>query len=390
MSMSDAPDVQLERAGKRGLLVGLIGAAGLVGVAMHNPDEFYRSYLFAYVFWISFPLGSLALLMLHHLTGGGWGFVIRRLCEAGARTFWLMAALFLPVVAGMPRLFVWMQWTSAAEAHSPFKFAYLRQPFFLGRAVFYFAVWMLLGYLLSKWSMEEDVTGDPGLHRKMEALSAPGLILFGFTSTFAVLDWSMSLEPFWSSTIYGMVYIVIQVFTALAFLIFLARRFSEHEPLAAVATPSRFHDLGTLLFAFTMLWAYLAFSQFLIIWAGNLRAEIPWYVHRGTGEWASVAVFLLVFHFFVPFFVLLNRPLKRRKAILGRVALAMIFVSAVDVFWLIMPAFHPTAPAIHPGDLLAPVAIGGLWIWAFAKQARGRALVPLKDVRLEAAVEHGA
>ncbi len=390
MSMSDIPDVQLERAGKRALLVGLVAAMALAGLALRNTDQFIRSYLFAYVFWISFPLGSLALLMLHHLTGGGWGFVIRRLCEAGARTFALMAVLFLPLAAGMSRLYIWTQWKTAAEAHSPFKFAYLRPSFFLGRAVFYFAVWILLGYLLSKWSLEEDSTGDLGMHRRMEALSAPGLILFGFTSTFAVFDWAMSLEPFWNSTIYGMVFVVIQVFTALAFLILVARRFAEHEPLAAVASPSRFHDLGTLLFAFTMLWGYLAFSQFLIIWAGNLRSEIPWYMHRGMGEWAGVAVFLLVFHFFVPFFILLNRPIKRRKQVLARVAAALILVSAVDVFWLIMPAFSPTLPRLHPTDLLAPVAIGGLWFWAFTREARGRPLVPLRDARLEAVVEHGA
>jgi hypothetical protein len=363
----------------------------LGAMAFRDPDQFFRSYLFGYAFWLAFPLGSLALLMLHHLTGGGWGFVIRRLCEACARTFALMAVLFLPLVAGISRLYPWTKagWAAGVIEHAPFKAKYLSQPFFLGRAAIYFAVWIGLGYLLSKWSLEEDETGDAGMHNRMEALSAPGLILYGMTATFAVIDWVMSLDPDWMSTMYGLIFVVVHVFTAMAFLIFMASRFADHEPLARVATPSRFHDLGTLLFAFTMLWAYLSFSQFLIIWAGNLKSEITWYVHRGMGEWSWLAVLLLVFHFFVPFFILLNRPLKRRKDLMAKVAIALIVVSALDVFWIVTPSFFPS-PAIHLTDLLALAAIGGLWVWAFAKQAHGRPLVPLHDPRMEEAVEHGA
>ena len=391
MSVTETPDVQLGKLERPALAVGAGAALLLAVLGMRDADQFFRSYLFGYVFWIGFPLGSLALLMLHHLTGGGWGFVIRRLCEASSRTFLLMALLFLPLFFGISRLYVWTQPGWAKEAHSPFKAMYLMPGFFRGRAAVYFAVWILLGYLLSKWSLEQDQTGDEGMHRRMEALSAPGLILYGLTVTFAVVDWVMSLEPQWTSTMYGLIFIVIQVFTALAFVIVVAGRFSEHEPLAAVASPSRFHDLGTLLFTFTMLWAYLSFSQFLIIWAGNLKSEITWYLHRGMGEWAGVAAFLIVFHFFVPFFILLNRPVKRRKHALGVVAGAMILISAVDVFWLIVPAFFPTTPTVHLTDLLAAVAIGGFWLWAFSREVRGRPLVPLRDSNMEeAAVEHGA
>jgi len=396
MSINDTPDVQLEGVQKPALMVGVAAAVVLAGFAFYDPRQFFRSYLFGYVFWMAFPLGSLALLMLHHLTGGGWGFVIRRLCEAGTRTFALMAVLFLPLVAGISRLYT--QWTNpawAAEAmqHAPFKAKWLSQPFFLTRAVIYFVIWIVLGYLLSKWSMEEDRTGDAGMHNRMEALSAPGLILYGLTATFSMIDWVMSLDPDWMSTMYGLIFVVVHVFTAMAFLIFVASRFAGHQPLATVATPSRFHDLGTLLFAFTMLWAYLSFSQFLIIWAGNVKAEITWYVHRGLGEWSWLAGVLLVLHFFVPFFILLNRTIKRRRDLMREVAVALIVISALDVFWIITPSFFPTAE-MRATDVLAHVlalaAIGGFWVWAFAKQAQGRPLVPLHDPRMEGAVEHGA
>jgi hypothetical protein len=306
-----------------------------------------------------------------------------------------MAVLFLPLVVGIPRLYKWTHagWAAETAKHAPFKATYLSQPFFLLRAVIYFLVWIGLGYLLSKWSLEEDETGDAGLHNRMEALSAPGLILYGLTATFSVIDWVMSLDPDWMSTMYGLIFVVVHVFTAMAFLIFMANRFAEHEPLARVATRSRFHDLGTLLFAFTMLWAYLAFSQFLIIWAGNLKAEITWYVHRVMGEWAWLAAALLLLHFVVPFFILLIRAIKRRKELMGEVAAALIIISALDVFWIVTPSFFPTAN-LSALDVLAHVlalaAIGGLWLWAFAKQAQGRPLVPLHDPRMEEAVEHGA
>lgn len=393
MSMSDTPDVQLGSMQKPALVVGVAASVLLAAMAFASADkdQFFRSYLFGYVFCMAFPMGSLALLMLHHLTGGGWGFVIRRLCEAGTRTFALMAVLFLPLVAGISRLYPWTKagWAVEAAKRAPFKATYLSQPFFLGRAVMYFLIWIALGYLLSKWSMEEDETGNAGLHDRMEALSAPGLILYGLTATFAVIDWVMSLDPDWMSTMYGLIFVVVHVFTAMAFLILMASRFSDHEPLATVATPSRFHDLGTLLFAFTMLWAYLSFSQFLIIWAGNLKSEITWYLHRGLGEWSWLAALLLVFHFFVPFFILLNRPIKRRKHLMARVAVTLIVVSALDVFWIVTPSFFP-APSFHITDLLSVLAIGGLWFWAFARQAQGRPLVPLHDPRMEEAVEHGA
>jgi hypothetical protein len=389
MNGTDTFDPDLATLQKRALGVGLGGALVLAAMAFQNPEQFFRSYLLGYVFWIGLPLGSLGLLMLHHLTGGGWGFVIRRLCEASTRTFLLMAVLFLPIAIGISRLYLWAQPEWAAESHSAFKAVYLSRGFFLGRAVFYFAAWILMGTLLSRWSLEEDGRRDGEMHRKMENLSAPGLMLYGFTATFATVDWVMSLEPHWFSTIFGMIFIIVQVLSAMAFSILVARRLSGSGPLAEVASSTRFHDLGTLLFTFIMLWAYLSFSQFLIIWSGNLKEEIPWYVSRARGGWAGVALFLIIFHFALPFLLLLSRPLKRRKHVLAVVAAAMLLLSMVDVYWLVVPAFFPQAPHVRPHDLLALVAIGGFWVWSFAGQLRGKPLVPRGDARLEAVSEHG-
>jgi len=389
MTERDTFEMEFGRVQKPALFVGSIGAALLAVLGFRDPAQFFRSYLTGYVFWIGLPLGSLGLLMLHHLTGGGWGFAIRRMCEASTRTFLLMAVLFLPVALGIVRIYPWAQPGWAAESHSAFKAAYLSQGFFLGRAVFYFATWILMGRLLSRWSLKEDGRRDAEMHRRMENLSAPGLLLYGFTATFASVDWVMSLEPHWFSTLFGMIFIIVQVLSAMAFSILVARRLSGSGPLAAVASPSRFHDLGTLLFAFVMLWAYLSFSQFLIIWSGNLKEEIPWYVSRATGGWAGVALFLIMFHFALPFLLLLNRPLKRRRHALAIVAAAMLLLSMLDVYWLVVPAFFPQAPRIHPADLAALASIGGFWLWAFAGQLRGKPLVPAGDSRLEVVVEHG-
>jgi hypothetical protein len=389
MSEPESLEMELGRMQKPAMLAAILGAVVLAFVAFRDPAQFFRSYLLGYVFWVGVPLGSLGVLMLHHLTGGGWGFVIRRVCEASARTFLPMAVLFVPIALGMRSLYVWARPEWAAEPHSPFNAWYLSPGFFLARAVAYFVVWIAMGVLLSRWSLEEDRTGGTELHRRMENLSAPGIVIYGFTATFASVDWVMSLEPKWISSIYGMIFIVVEVLSAIAFSILAARKLSEREPLAAVASPSRFHDLGTLMFTFVMLWAYLSFSQFLLIWSGNLKLEIPYYLSRGSGSWAGVALFLIVFHFAVPFLLLLNRPLKRRKQTLAVVAGGMLLISMVDVYWLVVPAFFPEAPRVHAGDLAALVAIGGFWIWTFAGQLRGKPLVPQGDARLEMVTEHG-
>jgi hypothetical protein len=391
---------QMDRAQKRALNLGVIGAAAVlvwsfIDARRSTPQDwshFFQSYLFAYLFVLMVPLGCLAFLMLHHLTGGPWGLPIRRILEAGSRTLWLMAALFIPVLIGM-RFTHLYPWTQAGEipddAVNHFKRIYLQRGFFFTRAVIYFAIWTILAHLLNKWSAEQDRTGDVRFKNNMSSLSGPGLVLWGLSISAAMVDWIMSLEPRWSSTIYGMIFMVIMALAGLCFAIFVLRTLSHDAPLKDCVEPKHYNDLGNLMLAFTLLWAYLSFSQFLIIWSGNLKDEIPWYLARARGHWAPVAVVLLLFHFFLPFFILLQRRVKQRLRSLSVVALWMLILTLFDVYWLVVPAFGQ-----RPSDvlsLLAVLAIGGMWLAAFYAQLKKLPLLPLHDPRFEAILErqHG-
>ena len=348
-------------------------------------EQLLRSYLYAYLYWTGMALGCLAILLLHHVVGGKWGMLIRRFCEAGARTLPIMGVLLIPVLLGMGTLYVWTRPEAAHDANIQRKAAYLNIPFFIGRAIFYFAVWYLYSSLLSKWSAEQDRTGDERLIGKMRSLSSPGLVVFTLTTTFAFIDWIMSLEPHWFSTIYGAMFMVGETLEAFAFVIALMILLSRLEPLREYVTPQHVHDLGNMMFAFMVLWAYLSFSQFLIIWAGNLPEEIPWYVSRLRGGWGWVALTLVAFHFAVPFLLLLMRGIKRREDRLFRVCLLMIAVRLIDVYWITVPAFYGQHLRIHWMDFVTPVAIGGIWLSAFFWQLKARPLLPINDPRLQGA-----
>ncbi len=382
MNSSQPLESRLDRLERATLLFGAIALALSLAWAFSRPTQFFRSYLLAYVFWIGFPLGCLALLMLHHLAGGYWGFVIRRSLEAGTRTFRLMAVLFVPILVGLSRLFAWTRPEAAADPLWQQKHFYLNVPFFVGRAVVYFVSWIVVAHFLNKWSSEQDgQTGGASLLSRLQALSGAGLVVYGLTITYASIDWVMSLEKGFFSTIYGMIFMVAPALVALAFVVLVARLLAEHEPLSAVIADWHFQDLGNLLLTFVMLWAYLSFSQFLIIWAGNLQDEIPWYLSRGRGGWAGVALLLILFYWAVPFVLLLNRPVKRHMRVLAGVAVALIVMSLVDMFWLVVPAYEPARPRVHPMDLLAVVGIGGLWVSRFVAELKKRPLLPLHDAR---------
>jgi len=332
-------------------------------------------------------LGGLALLMLQHMSGGGWGVVLRRIFEASARTLPWMAVLFLPIALGASRLY---PWTDAARvAADPVlaeKALYLNLPFFYVRAALYFAIWCGLAWFLATWSARQDATGDPGLARRMRATSAVGLVVYALTMTFASIDWGMSLEPHWFSTMYGFLFIGGQALMGLSVAIVMARRLSLEPPMAGVYKAVHFHDFGKLLFAFTMVWAYLSFSQFLIIWSANLPEEIPWYLHRMKGGWEAIGISLMLFHFAVPFVVLVNRKSKRNAAILSAMALWMIAVRVLDVFYIIGPEAYPDGLRADWQDVAAVVGMGGLWVWLFVGNLMGRPLLPLKEPELASAL----
>jgi hypothetical protein len=342
-------------------------------------EQLFRSYLVAYLFWFGVALGCLPLLMLHHLVGGTWGFVIRRILEAGTRTLPLMLILFVPLLFGIHSLYEWSHPNVVARDEIlQAKHAYLNVPFFIIRAAAYFASWMTFAFFLNRWSDQQDATGNPLLVRRFQLLSAPGIIVYGLAATFASIDWAMSLEPHWFSTIYGMLFIVGQALAALALVIPVAALLSESPAVSEYMTADVFQDLGNLLLAFVMLWAYLSFSQYLIIWAGNLPEEIPWYMRRGRNGWQWVAAFLALFHFAVPFLLLLGRRNKRKKAILSWIAAAVLVMRWTDIYWLIAPSFLPSL-RIHLLDLGFFVLIGGIWFYVFLVQLNKRALLPLRD-----------
>ena len=373
------------------LIVGVIGLAAWAALG-HGSVQFFRSYLFAYEFWVSLSLGSLALLMMNHTTGGRWGLPIRRVLEAASRTFPLVTVLFIPIIFGLPKIYTWAQPDAvAADEILQMKQWYLTQHGFIIRAIIYFAIWNFWAYRLNNMSQEQDRTGDPRLAHRMSALSAPGLVIWSGCVTCASVDWVMSLEPHWFSTIYGFLFIVIECLVALAFALFIVRMLSDYEPIKSTLDTSRLLDLGNLTLAFVLLWTYLSFDQLLIIWAGNLKNEIPWYQQRVFGPWAPVAVVLLITHFFIPFFLLLQRGVKRRLKVLSWVTFGLVVLTLFDLYWIMEPAYDVASPQFHVLDVCAVAGIGGLWLWAFFSQLGKLPLLPLHDTRFPAVLEpeHG-
>jgi hypothetical protein len=369
-----------------------MGAAGLVLSVLGwitNPEQFYRSYLLGYLFWFGIALGALPLNMLQHMTGGAWGLAIRRLLEAATRTLPLMAVLFVPIVLGMHSLYSWANPEMvAADPVLRHKAPYLNPTFWLIRTALYFAIWIGLSWRLNAWSREQDRTGEAVLSRKMQTLSAPGVVFYFLAITFAAIDWVMALVPHWYSTIFGPLIAVGQVLNAFAFVVMMLALLARYEPFAPVVGPPVFHDLGKLMLAFVMLWAYFSFSQFLIIWAGNLPEEIRWYLDHSHGYWMGVGIVINLVHFFVPFALLLSRDLKRNMRALARVAGFVVLMRFLETLWMIVPLFHPAGLAIHWLDLAAPAGVGGIWLWWFFREVAAEPLLPLHDPYMQEAFEH--
>ena len=375
-----APDHVLLRLQRPALQLGIVALALCAVGWAFSPENFFRAYLTAYLFWCGIALGSMAILMLQHITGGTWGWLIRRVLESATRTLPLLLALFVPLLFGLSYLYEWADPHHVAlDPLLQHKRAYLNVPFFLARAAVYFATWLLLQRFLNLWSAEQDASGNPALAHRLEYLSRGGLLLYSLTMTFASIDWVMSLEPHWFSTIYGILFIGGQVLSAFAFVIPVLALLAARPPLSGVVSAEQFHDLGKLLLAFVMLWSYFAFSQFIIIWSGNLPEETPWYLNRLRGGWEWIGAAEIVLHFALPFMVLLSRDLKRDARRLAAVALLVVVMRFVDLFWLISPAFSPRTFAVHWLDPVTLIGVGGVWLATFVGQLRSRPLIPLRD-----------
>jgi hypothetical protein len=388
---------RLDRAQGIALVVGLIGLLACAGIARFEPVTFYPAYLVAYLFWVGLALGCVSITMLHHLVGGTWGLPIRRLLEAGSVSLLPMLLLFIPIGLGLKTLYPWARPEVVAHEETlRHKAMYLNANAFYIRAAANFAIWMLFAFLLRRWSIQQDGTADRAPTRRLQRLSGPGLAIVFLTATFAAVDWAMSLEPAWYSTIYGAMVIVGWGLETFAFVVLVAILLSRYEPISRVATPGILSDLGNLMLAFVMLWAYMAFSQFLIVWCGNLVEEIPWYLRRTRGGWEWVALALILFHFFVPFFFLLFRETKLRSQALFGVATGVVIMHLIDLCWLVLPAQSedPLRPALHWASFaivsLATLGVGGVWVWFFLWGLKGKSLIPLNSPEFDASHEHKA
>jgi hypothetical protein len=381
------PPAVAQTAQQRTLVVGVIFGLISVVFAFLNPEQFFRSYLIGYMLWLGLTLGCLAVLMLQHITGGVWGTVIRRQLEAGTRTLPLMAILFIPIIFGMRYLYGWLDPSVIASnkrLHDVTQ-SYLTHNGFIIRAIIYFIIWGWMVYALNRASAAQDQapTRDLPVLRK---ISAPGLLLYAFTISFAVIDWVMSLNAPWISTIYALIFIVGQCLSALSFMVVVETMMYKYKPTSVYLKPREVHDHGKLMLAFTMLWAYFSFSQLLITWAGNLPDEITWFTRRLSGGWQAVGLYLFLFHFVIPFLLLLSRPFKRNPRTLIGLAAWMIFMRAVDIYWYIEPTWHSTF-YLHFLDFVVPIGMGGLWMATYFWTLRSRPLLVLHDPRAQALLE---
>ena len=382
--MNATISASLNRLQQRALAAGAVGLiVSFIGIAF-DPRQFFISYLFAYIFWLGLTLGCFGVAMMHHLTGGRWGFATRRFLEAGFMTLPAFVILFIPLCFGLREIYPWAQTNlAAAEQVVGIKKTYLSLVWFIARAAFFFAIWLVMMFYLRRRSLEQDATIAPAPTIKMRALSGPGIVIFSLTATFAFVDWIMSAEPKWYSTIFPLVILIGQVLIAFSFVTILLAQFRNAPPFRDAVTTKHFHDLGNLLLAFVIFWTYVQFGQLLIIYSGNLPREIGWYLHRIAGGWQFLIGVIALFHFFLPFFLLLFRGNKLNVRRLACIA-AMIFVIHVaEVFWMIEPSFFPNGAHVHWLDFTALIGLGGVWLAVFAVNLRRHALLPRNDPRIE-------
>jgi hypothetical protein len=396
------PVAEIDSRRSRALIAAGVGLALCALGFVVNRDQLFRSWLIAYLLFLGIALGSMALMMIQHLSGGTWG-VFRRIFEASSRTIPYMSVLFVPVIFGMTSLYVWTHPDHVqADEILRHKAPYLNSGFFIARAVLYFVIWSALSLVLNRLSARQD-TGEVSVNSTIQRLCGLGIVLYALTVTAAGIDWIMSINPHWYSTLFGFLMMGGQGLSALAFTIVISTMLWKTEPLNSLLKPNHFHDLGKLMFAFVMLWAYFNFSQFLLTYAANLIEEIPYMVTRMTHGWQYLAVFLIAFHFFVPWLLLLSRKLKRTPQRLVIIAGWLLFARYADLFMMVTPEFTSAGLNVHLAeggeavshffvywtDLAAPLAVGGLWFWMFLTELRKRPMLAVGDPYLRESLARG-
>lgn len=376
----------------------VIGAVALVllliCVIAAGAQRAAEAYLAAFMLWVGLPLGAMGMLMIHHLTGGRWGAAMRPMLESAALTTPLSIPLVIPVLLGVKLLYPWAH----DDAHATHAQAWLNVPFFVVRSLAYVLMWSAMAVMLVRWSRRADAEPDQHDRHRLRCtrLSAAGLIVYVLTASFAVIDWGMSLDEHWYSTIYGVLFVTNHGLLAVAIsIVTVSLPLSPREwagvraptDEAAPFPPDILHDLGNWLLTFVLFWAYVSFSQYLIIWSGNIPEEVKWYVPRTQGAWGAAATALIVLHFAVPFVLLLNRPIKRRGRALAAVAALVLVMQVVNVWWMLVPSLPRSTAMLHWLDPVAVAGVGGLWVgaylWMFAR-------VPRPTVNIaEGEVAHG-
>ncbi len=381
-----------------------VGGIALIGWALgtyFNPEQGLRSWLLGFIFWGGLSIGSLGVLMLQYVTGGAWGVVIRRIVEAGSRTLILVALMFIPIAIGVA-YGLFYEWTHLPPDDPTMvqRGVFMTPSFWIIRSVLYFAILGFLAFVLNRWSAMQDKTDNifdaERLLEKCSRLSGPSLVVYCLVVTFAVVDWILTLDPHWFSTIWGLLFVAGWALSCFSFSVIILAYLSDKAPMDHVLGKRHFHDIGKLMLALTMVWAYFNFSQFLIIWSGNIPEETTWFLTRMKGGWGYIGVILIVFHFAFPFLVLLQQDFKRRAKWMSLIAIFMLVMRLVDVFYQIAPTPRVSGGiengAFAPSwlDLVAPIAIGGIWLWWFFGQLMSRPIVPIKDPLFENAIKHGA
>jgi len=365
-------------------VIGIGGALFVAGRTEHGMEHLLETYLVSFSFFLAISLGGLFFVLLQHCTRAGWSVVVRRVAEAVASNVWLMAVFAIPVVLGMNHLYHWTD--SAAAAHDPLlagKIGFLNPSFFVIRLIAYFLIWGVLASLLHRTSVAQDSSGDPKLTLRMERLSAPGMVVFALSINFAAFDLLMSLDPHWFSTIFGVYYFSVSVVAFLAVMPKILYGLQLRGILKNAITVEHYHDFGKLLFGFNVFWAYIAFSQYMLIWYGNVPEETEWFLKRQTGDWTTVSLILIIGHFVLPFVLLVSRAIKRRPVLLAITGGYVALMCWVDIYWLVIPEFSPGVARFGLLDILCFLGLNGLFGAGLLMQLRRHSVIAEKDPRLE-------
>ncbi len=389
--MTESFRARLSQVQTYALAVGALGLAATAYGAFAQTTQFFFSYLYALLFWLGLSLGCFLITMIHELTGGRWGYPTRRFFEAGFMVLPLMLLLFVPLFFGLHHLYPWARTEEVvrekvlAERHP-----YQNNWAYIARVIFFIGIWIWMAFSLRRWSLQQDTTNDAAPTRRARALSGPGIVIYGLLGTFAYVDWIMSLEKHWYSTMFPVIVMIGQILVAYAFSVVMVTLFKDEPPLAETVTKTHYHHLGNLLLTFVMFWTYISFGQLLIIYSGDLPHEIDWYMHRIATSWKVVVAALGLFHFFLPFFLLLFRPIKKHVGALTIMAGLLFVVHIVDSYWLVMPSLHQEGVKVSWLDFTAPIGIGGLWVAAFLWVLKQAPLIPQRDPGLQFAFTYAA